>query len=124
MSLKDRLLELQKGKEKYSFSIPGLADNGEPLKVFYSQLTVREDTRLRKQYPEFYKQLQSGDLPSFQAIVDLIIMKLTNEEGVKVFGDDDRSYLLGMDVKFITDIGAKLLENIFDVPDVEQAEKN
>ena len=51
-------------------------------------------------------------------------MKLTNEEGTKVFGDDDRSYLLGMDVKFITDIGAKLLENIFDVPDVEQAEKN
>ena len=101
-----------------------MADNGEPLKVFYSQLTVREDTRLRKQYPEFYKQLQSGDLPSFQAIVDLIIMKLTNEEGTKVFGDDDRSYLLGMDVKFITDIGAKLLENIFDVPDVEQAEKN
>jgi len=123
-SISERLLELQRGKERYSFAVSKLGPEGGPLTIFYTELTVREDTKLRKDYPNFYSQLTSGEMPSFAALVDLLILKALNEDGTKTFSQEDRSYLLGMSVKFITDIAAKLLEHLFPEGDVEQAEKN
>jgi|TARA_R110000744_G_scaffold324705_1_gene430493 hypothetical protein len=120
----NRLIELQQKKERHTFSVPELGKNGNDLTVYYKKLTVREDERLRRKHPEFYKQLTSGQLPSFAALIDLLIIKCEQEDGTALFKDEDRSVLLGMNVNFVTELAGKLLENIFDVPDSEQAEKN
>ena len=57
-------------------------------------------------------------------LIDLLIIKCEQEDGTALFKDEDRSVLLGMNVNFVTELAGKLLENIFDVPDSEQAEKN
>ena len=43
----ERLIAIQQSKEKSSFSVEGLGENGQPLKVYYSKLKVREDEKLR-----------------------------------------------------------------------------
>ena len=120
----ERLIAIQQSKEKSSFSVEGLGENGQPLKVYYSKLKVREDEKLRRLHPKFYDDVLSGSIPSMNALVDLICMKAENEDGKKIFDDTDKLELRGMDVAFIMNIATQMLNDLFDEPTLEQAEKN
>ena len=122
--LGDRLIALQQEKVRYSFQVDGLGVDGNPLTVFFTKLTVREDERLRKLHPKFYESVNNGDIPSFKSLVDLICLKSENENGEKLFDDSDKQKMLAMDVAFIMNFSTKIIEKLFETNSLEQAEKN
>jgi|TARA_R100000664_G_scaffold630_6_gene1865 hypothetical protein len=122
--LGDRLIALQQEKDRFSFDVEGLGVDGNPLTVFFTKLTVREDERLRKLHPKFYQAVSSGDIPSFKALVDLICLKAEDESGTKLFDEADKQKLLGMDVGFVMNFSTKIIEKLFEANSLEQAEKN
>ena len=122
--LGDRLIALQQEKERYSFNVDGLGVDGNPLTVFFTKLTVREDERLRKLHPKFYEAINGGDIPSFKALADVICMKAEDESGIKLFDEADKQKMLGMDVGFVMSFSTQIIEKLFDTSTVEQAEKN
>jgi len=122
--MRDRLLAIQQDKEKYSFTVDELGLDGKPLTVYFTKLTVREDTLLRKQHPNFYDEVSAGKIPPMDSLVDIICLKSVNEEGGKIFDESAKQTLRGMDIQFIIDLAAKILEHLFDSPSIEEAEKN
>jgi hypothetical protein len=122
--ISERLLAIQQSKEKLSFEVEGLGQDGQPLIVYYSKLTVREDEKLRRLHPNFYDNVMNGSIPTMNSLVDLICLKAENEDGTKLFDEDDKLKLRGMDVAFIMKFATNMLGDLFDEPTLEQAEKN
>tara|TARA_R100001086_G_scaffold138687_1_gene72643 strand:- start:1669 stop:2043 length:375 start_codon:yes stop_codon:yes gene_type:complete len=124
MNISERLKQMQSDQEMYPVTLPGLGEDGSDLVVYFNKLTVREDEKLRKKHPTFYKAMTDGDIPSFSAMVDLIILKCKDEEGNSIFAQADSMYLLNQDVGYITGIATAMLEKLFDIPTVETIEGN
>jgi hypothetical protein len=124
MSMSERLQAMQSNREKFRLTLPGLGENQTDLVCFFTKLTVREDEKLRKKNKDFYKALTDGDIPSFSAMVDLIIIKAIDDEGKPVFNQGDQMFLNGMDVGYITGVATAMMEKLFDVPSIETSEGN
>lgn len=124
MTISERLKQMQSEQETYPLTLPGLDENNNDLVVYFTKLTVREDERLRKKHPDFYKAMTDGDIPSFKAMVDLLILKCKDEEGKPIFAQSDEMYLSNQDVGYITSICTAMLEKLFDIPTVETQEGN
>ena len=124
MNISERLKQMQSDQEMYPITLPGLGEDGSDLVVYFNKLTVREDEKLRKKHPTFYKAMTDGDIPSVSAMVDLIILKCKDEEGNSIFAQADSMYLLNQDVGYITGIATAMLEKLFDIPTVETIEGN
>jgi hypothetical protein len=124
MSISERLQAMQSNREKFRLTLPGLGENQSDLTCFFTKLTVREDEKLRRKHKDFYKSLTEGDIPSFQAMVDLIIIKAIDDEGRPIFNQGDNMFLSGMDVGYITGVATAMMEKLFDVPSVETTEGN
>ena len=52
--------------------------------------------------------MTDGDIPSFSAMVDLIILKCKDDEGNSIFAQVDSMYLLNQDVGYITGIATAI----------------
>ena len=115
---------MQSNREKFRLTLPGLGENQTDLVCFFTKLTVRENEKLRKKHKDFYKALTDGDIPSFSAMVDLIIIKAIDDEGKPVFNQGDQMFLNGMDVGYITGVATAMMEKLFDVPSIETSEGN
>ena len=124
MNISERLKQMQSDQEMYPITLPGLGEDGSDLVVYFNKLTVREDEKLRKKHPTFYKAMTDGDIPSVSAMVDLIILKCKDEEGNSSFAQADSMYLLNQEVGYITGIATAMLEKLFDIPTVETIEGN
>jgi len=125
MDMSERLKAMQQNREKYPVTLPGLGEGEDKdLNCFFTKLTVREDEKLRKNHKNFYKDLSDGDIPSFTAMVDLLVIKLIDDEGNKIFQEQDKMFLNGLDVGYITAISTIMLAKLFDIPSVESAEGN
>ena len=122
--ISERLIAIQQSKEIKSFDVDGLGQDGTPLKIHYTKLTVREDEKLRRLHPQFYENVLNGSIPSMNALVDLICLKAEHEDGSKIFDDSDKLELRGMDVAFIMKLATQMLGDLFDEPSLEEAEKN
>ena len=57
-------------------------------------------------------------------MVDLMLIKLVDDEGVKIFQEGDRMFLNGLDVGYVTNVATKMMPNLFDNDSVETAEGN
>ena len=125
MNMSERLKAMQQDREKFPVTLPGLGEGEDKdLNCFFTKLTVREDEKLRKNHKNFYKDLSDGDIPSFTAMVDLLVIKLIDDEGNKIFQEQDKMFLNGLDVGYITAISTIMLAKLFDIPSVESAEGN
>ena len=123
--MSERLKAMQQDREKFPVTLPGLGEGEDKdLNCFFTKLTVREDEKLRKNHKNFYKDLSDGDIPSFTAMVDLLVIKLIDDEGNKIFQEQDKMFLNGLDVGYITAISTIMLAKLFDIPSVESAEGN
>jgi|TARA_R110002020_G_scaffold67529_4_gene177324 hypothetical protein len=112
-SISDRMKALQQDQDKFCIEVAELGVDGEPLHIYFTKMTVREDERIRKQHPDFYNRIMNGDIPSFASLLDLIMLKAKNEEGKKIFDEGDRQAFLGMDINFVTNISSQMLEKLF-----------
>jgi len=124
MNISERLKQMQSEQERFPLALPGLGEDNNDLVVYFTKLTVKEDEKIRKKHPTFYKTMTDGDIPSFSAMVDLIIIKCKDEEGKAIFTQSDEMYLLNQDVGYITAIATSMLEKLFDIPTVETIEGN
>ena len=104
---------LQQDQDKFCIEVAELGVDGEPLYIYFTKMTVREDERIRKQHPNFYKTISDGDIPTFSSLLDLIMLKAKDEDGKKIFDDSDRQAFLGMDVNFVTSIAGDILQKLF-----------
>lgn len=104
---------LQQDQDKFCIKVAELGVDGEPLHIYFTKMTVREDERIRKQHPNFYKTISDGDIPTFSSLLDLIMLKAKDEEGKRIFDEGDRQVFLGMDVAFVTQIAGDMLQKLF-----------
>ena len=111
--ISDRMKALQQDQDKFCIEVAELGVDGEPLHIYFTKMTVREDERIRKQHPNFYKTISDGDIPTFSSLLDLIMLKAKDEEGKKIFDEGDRQVFLGMDVAFVTQIAGDMLQKLF-----------
>jgi hypothetical protein len=82
--------------------------------VYCTPLSCGDMTQIQKRHPDFLSNLTG------EAMVDLIIRKLTNADGEKLFDVADKGYLLGESMVVISSVAA----NIIGAQASEDYEKN
>ena len=100
--------------QKRHIEVPQWGEPGSPEKVFFGPLLAGELNRIQRKHPSF---LQSA---SFEAMVDLIILKAENGQGEKLFTLEDKPVLMREEVAVISTVAAELMAGT----SVEDAEKN
>lgn len=100
--------------QKRHIEVPQWGEPGSPEKVYFGPLLAGELNRIQRKHPNF---LQSA---SFEAMVDLIILKAENGQGEKLFTLEDKPVLMREEVAVISTVAAELMAGT----SVEDAEKN
>ena len=112
MSIADRIKA--RTSQKRHIDVEEWGENGQPEKVYYGPLLAGELNRIQRKHPSF---LQSA---SFEAMVELIILKAENGQGEKMFTLEDKPILMREEVSVISQIAAEFMSGT----SAEQAEKN
>jgi hypothetical protein len=89
-------------------------EEGKPERVHFGPLLAGELNRIQRKHPTF---LQSA---SFEAMVDLIVLKAENGQGEKLFTLEDKPVLMREEVSVISTVAAEMMS----APSVEDHEKN
>jgi hypothetical protein len=100
--------------QKRHIEVPAWGEPGSPEKVYFGPLLAGELNRIQRKHPTF---LQSA---SFEAMVDLIILKAENGQGEKLFTLEDKPVLMREEVSVISSVAAELMSGT----NVEEHEKN
>lgn len=100
--------------QKRHIEVPQWGEPGNPEKVYFGPLLAGELNRIQRKHPSF---LQSA---SFEAMVDLIILKAENGQGEKLFTLEDKPILMREEVSIISSVAADLMSST----NVEEHEKN
>lgn len=74
-----------------------------PEKVYFGPLLAGELNRIQRKHPSF---LQSA---SFEAMVELIVLKAENGQGEKLFTLEDKPILMREQVEVISRVAAELM---------------
>lgn len=100
--------------QKRHIEVPQWGEPGSPEKVFFGPLLAGELNRIQRKHPNF---LQSA---SFEAMVDLIVLKAENGQGEKLFTLEDKPILMREEVGVISGVAAEMMTSA----SVEDHEKN
>jgi len=100
--------------QKRHIEVPAWGEPGSPEKVYFGPLLAGELNRIQRKHPTF---LQSA---SFEAMVDLIILKAENGQGEKLFTLEDKPVLMREEVSVISSVAAERMSGT----NVEEHEKN
>lgn len=100
--------------QKRHIEVPQWGEPGSPEKVFFGPLLAGELNRIQRKHPSF---LQSA---SFEAMVDLIILKAETGQGEKLFTLEDKPVLMREEVAIISTVAAEMMSGT----SVEEHEKN
>jgi len=100
--------------QKRHIEVPAWGEPGSPEKVYFGPLLAGELNRIQRKHPTF---LQSA---SFEAMVDLIILKAENGQGEKLFTLEDKPVLMREEVSVISSVAAEMMGGT----SVEEHEKN
>jgi hypothetical protein len=100
--------------QKRHIEVPQWGEPGTPEKVYFGPLLAGELNRIQRKHPSF---LQSA---SFEAMVDLIILKAENGQGEKLFTLEDKPVLMREEVSVISSVAAEMMSGT----SVEEHEKN
>lgn len=112
MSIAKRIAE--RTSQKRHIDIIEWGEDGKPERVYYGPLLAGELNRIQRKHPTF---LQSA---SFEAMVDLIVLKAETGDGSKLFTLEDKPVLMREEVSVISRVAAELMGGTT----VEDAEKN
>lgn len=112
MSIAERIKARTSQKRHIEVAEWGEPDS--PEKVYFGPLLAGELNRIQRKHPSF---LQSA---SFEAMVELIILKAENGQGEKMFTLEDKPILMREEVEIISRVAAEMMSGT----SAEQAEKN
>ena len=112
MSIAERIKARTSQKRHIEVAEWGEPDS--PEKVYFGPLLAGELNRIQRKHPSF---LQSA---SFEAMVELIILKAENGQGEKLFTLEDKPILMREQVGIISQVAAEMMSG----PTVEDQEKN
>ena len=112
MSIADRIKARTSQKRHIEVAEWGEPDS--PEKVYFGPLLAGELNRIQRKHPSF---LQNA---SFEAMVELIILKAENGQGEKLFTLEDKPILMREQVGIISQVAAEMMSG----PSVEDHEKN
>lgn len=101
MSIAKRIAE--RTSTKRHIEVAEWGEPGAPEKVYYGPLLAGELNRIQRKHPSF---LQSA---SFDAMVDLIILKSENGQGEKLFTLEDKPVLMREEVNVISRLAGALM---------------
>lgn len=101
MSIAKRIAE--RTSTKRHIEVAEWGEQGKPEKVYYGPLLAGELNRIQRKHPSF---LQSA---SFDAMVDLIILKSENGQGEKLFTLEDKPVLMREEVNVISRLAGALM---------------
>ena len=108
----DRLAQRQ--RQRHSISVPEWGDDGVPLLIYFTDVTAGDLDKLQRKHKDFLNNMTMG------VMVDLIINKVEDADGNRMFTLEDKMTLMGESVTLIGDIAGRL----FTVTPVEEQEKN
>ena len=109
MSIAKRIADRTSAKRH--IDVPEWGEDNKPEKVYYGPLLAGELNRIQRKHPNF---LGSA---SFDAMVDLIILKAENGQGEKMFTLEDKAILMREEVSVISTVAAAFMSG----DSVEQA---
>ena len=112
MSIAERIKARTSQKRHIEVAEWGEPDS--PEKVYFGPLLAGELNRIQRKHPTF---LQSA---SFEAMVELIILKAENGQGEKLFTLEDKPILMREQVGIISQVAAEMMSG----PSIEDHEKN
>lgn len=112
MSIAKRIAE--RTSQKRHIEVAEWGESGNPEKVFFGPLLAGELNRIQRKHPSF---LQSA---SFEAMVELIVLKAENGQGEKLFTLEDKPILMREQVEVISRVAAELMSGTSS----EELEKN
>ena len=112
MSIAKRISE--RTSNKRHIDVAEWGDEGKPEKVYYGPLLAGELNRIQRKHPKFLSDT------SFDAMIDLIILKAENGQGEKLFTLEDKPVLMREEVSVISTVAAALMSG----DSVEEQEKN
>ena len=112
MSIAKRIAE--RTSSKRHIDVAEWGDEGKPEKVYYGPLLAGELNRIQRKHPKFLSDT------SFDAMIDLIILKAENGQGEKLFTLEDKPVLMREEVSVISTVAAALMSG----DSVEEQEKN
>lgn len=112
MSIAKRIAE--RTSNKRHIDVAEWGDEGKPEKVYYGPLLAGELNRIQRKHPKFLSDT------SFDAMIDLIILKAENGQGEKLFTLEDKPVLMREEVSVISTVAAALMSG----DSVEEQEKN
>lgn len=112
MSIAERIKARTSQKRHIEVAEWGEPDS--PEKVYFGPLLAGELNRIQRKHPSF---LQNA---SFEAMVELIILKAENGQGEKLFTLEDKPILMREQVGIISQVAAEMMSG----PTVEDQEKN
>lgn len=112
MSIAKRIAE--RTSQKRHIEVAEWGEDGKPERVYFGPLLAGELNRIQRKHPTF---LQSA---SFEAMVDLIVLKAETGDGSKMFTLEDKPILMREEVAIISCVAAELMGGT----SVEESEKN
>jgi hypothetical protein len=112
MSISKRIAE--RTSTKRHVEVAEWGDEGKPEKVYYGPLLAGELNRIQRKHPKFLSDT------SFDAMIDLIILKAENGQGEKLFTLEDKPVLMREEVSVISTVAAAFMSG----DTVEEQEKN
>lgn len=112
MSIAKRIAD--RTSQKKHIDVAEWGEDGEPEKVYFGPLLAGELNRIQRKHPTF---LQSA---SFDAMVDLIVLKAEKGDGTKLFTLEDKPVLMREEVEIISRVASELMKG----SSVEEHEKN
>ncbi len=112
MSIAERIKA--RTSQKRHLDVPEWGEDGKPERVYYGPLLAGELNRIQRKHPQFLNNA------SFEAMVDLIILKAENGQGEKLFTLEDKAILMREEVGVISTVAAALMSGT----SVEEHEKN
>lgn len=112
MSIAKRIAE--RNSQKRHIEVAEWGEPGSPEKVYFGPLLAGELNRIQRKHPSF---LQSA---SFEAMVELIVLKAENGQGEKLFTLEDKPILMREQVEVISRVAAEMMSSASS----EELEKN
>jgi hypothetical protein len=112
MSIAKRISE--RTSNKRHIDVAEWGDEGKPEKVYYGPLLAGELNRIQRKHPKFLSDT------SFDAMIDLIILKAENGQGEKLFTLEDKPVLMREEVSVISTVATAFMSG----ESVEEQEKN
>ena len=89
--------------------------NGQPLKIFFTPMTVRDNKKITQRFPNFLENLLDSEVQ-----VHIIITKALDEQGNQLFDFGDKNWFDGEDPLVVQRVVAPMIVS----QSVEDQEKN